>query len=119
MRVSLRVREVVTGPAERKADQLARRVLAVVTLGAREDTRPYVPFLTGDLDRSVMASRPEDGKLIYDTAYARAQYYGYPRKTRGTHPRATMQWFERSKAANARRWERAAKAEAARVFPGR
>jgi hypothetical protein len=119
MRVSMRVRSVDVGPADRKAAGLARRVRAVVTIAAREDTRPYVPYLTGDLDRSVMASRPEDGKLIWDTSYARAQYYGLPNKTKSPHTRATMQWFEHSKAVNQRRWERAAKAETARVFPGR
>lgn len=118
--MTLRVREVDTKAASAKADAFGRSVLSVVTIAAREDTRPFVPRLEGHLVGSAdLRSRPSEGKLVYDTDYARAQYYGLPRKNKSVHPRATMQWFEHSKALNMTRWERAAKAEAARVFPGR
>ncbi len=40
---------------------------------------PYVPFDTGTLKNSVnQASDYKDGKLVYNTPYARAQYYLHP-----------------------------------------
>lgn len=120
MSIGFRVRSVETRGAEAKRARMHPRILAVVTLAARQDTRRFVPYLDGDLARSAdLASRPEQGQLIYDTRYARRQYYEMPMKTRATHPQARMRWFEYSKALNRRRWERAAKAESKRIFNGR
>ena len=40
---------------------------------------PYVPFDTGQLKNSVQqASKYDEGLLVYNTPYAREQYYLYP-----------------------------------------
>lgn len=102
-----------------KSGTLKTKVISMVTIAAREDTKPYVPYKLGHLRASAETeSIPEQGKLIYgnaDVNYARAQYYGCPNKT---FPGTTKQWFDYSKAANLSKWIRiadAAKKEALRA----
>lgn len=45
----------------------------IVALQARKDTAPYVPFLTGSLDRRTQV---EGNAIIYPGPYARFLYYG-------------------------------------------
>lgn len=117
MRVSFRVKSVDTRRAVDKAAKAHVRVTTMVTEAAREDTKPYVPYVTGALRRSAETeSQPSRGLLVYGSSsvpYARAQYYGLPGKT---WPGTVMQWFEHSKAANRRKWERIAKVEYGRTF---
>lgn len=55
---------------------------------------PYVPFDTGMLkDSGISSTVIGSGTVIYDTPYARRQYY----KNRGTGMRGRL-WFERMKA---------------------
>lgn len=102
----------VTGAAAR-GTAARKRVVTMVTLAAREDTKPYVPYLNGDLRRSAeLESHPEAGKLVYGSTsvpYARAQYYGHPHKTT---PGTTCEWFAYGKAANLSKWLRIAQQEA-------
>ncbi len=53
---------------------------------------PYTRFDTGELMRSAKtASEFKEGRLIWDTPYARRAYYiGKPSKDK--HPKATLQW---------------------------
>lgn len=77
-----------------------------------QDTSPFVPFRTGQLDSSVMrASKMGDGEIVYDTPYAREIYYGVSYKTgkkfnynRRFHPLASEQWIEQSKSAYLEKW---------------
>jgi hypothetical protein len=111
--ISVSVKQMQLADVFTKAGRAERRVKEAVTLAAREDTKPYVPYVGGDLRRSVeLASIPEQGLLIYGgpgIPYARAQYYGLPNKT---WPGTTMQWFEASKAANIDKWIKIADLEA-------
>lgn len=117
MRTVLKLKSVDMRRAIAKAGKLAPQVRAAVTLAAKQDTRSYVPWLSGDLARSAdAASDLERGRLVYDTDYARAQYFGYPRKSKGVHPLATTRWFEVSRAVNFRKWLRAAEATARKVM---
>jgi len=107
MRISLAKTDL--GRAVVKGSQISKAVTTLLTIKIREDTKRFVPFEQGALRGSAQTlSRPEDGVLVYGgeaSAYVRPQYYGLPNKrTAGTVSR----WFEASKAANMRSWEKAA-----------
>lgn len=116
MKADVRLRSADLSKALAKGDAMGRGVTAMVTLAAREDTKPYVPYLTGDLRGTAETeSVPEEGLLVYGSAsvpYARAQYYGLPGKT---WPGTVMQWFDHSKAANISKWIRVAEKEAKQI----
>lgn len=41
------------------------------------DSNPYVPFQSGDLRRSaIRGTVPGEGEIVWDSPYARYQYYG-------------------------------------------
>jgi len=110
MRMHFRVKSVETGGVEAKLKRAKTRAVTLTTLAAIEDTRPYVPRLSGDLAGTAdSGSQPSKGLIIYGSSavpYARRQYYEFPRKTTTFHPQATTQWFEHSAAANRQKWER-------------
>ena len=75
-----------------------------------KDTAPYVPRLTGELERSgIEGTRIGTGELLYNKPYARAQYYGDFEHSTQAHPQATRLWFETSKAINKSKWTRGVK----------
>ena len=95
----------------------------------RKDTKPFVPFLNGYLDKS---TKVEGNLVIYDTPYARFLYFGkvmvdpdtgspWAKKgatkvltnrdlvyTTDFHPKAQSHWFEASKAENLDKWVKVA-----------
>ena len=114
------------------AEALARKLEGNITqtehLVAQQvmkDTSPYVPALTGSLDR---LTRVEGNKIIYPGPYARYLYRGklmvdpetgssYAKKgaskvltdknlvfNKATHQDAQSHWFEASKAQNLDKW---------------
>lgn len=82
-----------------------------------QDSSPYVPFRTGQLDESALrSSRIGEGEIIYDTPYARHMYYGVHYRTgkrfnfnKTHHPLASEQWFEQAKSAYLDKWQNAVK----------
>jgi hypothetical protein len=98
-----------------------------VALQVRKDTSPYVPALTGDLDRR---TRVDGSKVIYPGPKSRYLYYGklmvdpetgssYAPKggtkvltdkdlvfSKAVHGQAQSHWFEASKAENLEKWVR-------------
>lgn len=78
-----------------------QRVQGMFDMEVLRRTEPYVPFDTGTLAHSaIMASHIGEGLLVWNTPYARAQYYGTADHRaydllRGGH------WGERMKADNA------------------
>lgn len=116
MSVTCKIRSIDLSGAAAKGKVVEQRVKTAVTLAAREDTKPYVPYVTGDLRGTAETeSIPEQGLLIYGNAsvpYARAQYYGLKHKT---WPGTCMQWFEAAKAANKLQWQAVAREESRRV----
>lgn len=100
-----------------------------VALQVRKDTSPYVPMLTGSLDKR---TRVDGAKVIYPGPYARYLYYGKlmvdpatgssyaPKGTTKvltdknlvfnttSHAQAQAHWFEASKAENLEKWVRVA-----------
>lgn len=99
----------------------------IVALQVRKDTSPYVPALTGDLDRR---TRVDGSKVIYPGPQSRYLYYGklmvdpetgssYAPKggtkvltdkdlvfSKEVHGQAQSHWFEASKAENLEKWVR-------------
>lgn len=100
-----------------------------VALQVRKDTSPYVPALTGDLDRR---TRVDGSKVIYPGPQPRYLYHGklmvdtttgssYAQKgttkvltdknlvfNKAMHAQAQSHWFEASKAENLKKWVRVA-----------
>ena len=107
----------------------ATRAEHIVAVQAAKDTSPYVPFLTGSLDRRTQV---EGNAIIYPGPYARFLYYGkvmvdpgtgstYAKKgmtkvltdknlefNKAGHNQAQSYWFEASKAENLKKWIRVA-----------
>lgn len=101
----------------------------IVAIQVQKDTSPYVPFLTGSLDRT---TKVDENLVIYPGPYARYLYYGklmvdsetgsVVSKAGGTkvvtdknlvfnkasHANAQAHWFEASKAENMNKWLRVA-----------
>lgn len=115
--MSVRIKSFDVAAAIAKGEEAATGIRTMVTMAAREDTKPYVPYVTGDLRGTAETeSVPEEGLLVWGNAsvpYAAAQYYLHPNKT---WPGTVMQWFEESKAANMPAWERTAQEAAREVF---
>lgn len=84
---------------------------------------PFVPYRDGNLMRSGdNATQLGSGEVIYNTPYAKAQYYGRTKQGRDskgrftkrtnfnystdTHPQASAQWFEKAKAIHKDAWKK-------------
>ena len=75
-----------------------------------KDCAPYVPRITGALERSgIDGTVIGSGEVIYNSPYAKAQYYGYFNHSTQAHPQACREWFEVSKAMNKAKWIAGAK----------
>ena len=101
----------------------------IVAVQVQKDTSPYVPALTGDLDRR---TRVDGALVIYPGPRSRYLYHGklmvdpetgssYARKgatkvltdknlvfSKAMHAQAQSHWFEASKAENLEKWVRTA-----------
>lgn len=108
-----------------------------VALQVRKDTSPYVPMLTGSLDKR---TRVEGAEVIYPGPYARYLYFGKlmvdpatgssyaPKGTTkvltdknlvfntASHAQAQAHWFEASKAKDLEKWVRVADKAVKREF---
>lgn len=75
-----------------------------------KDSTPYVPRLTGALERSgISGTKIGSGEVVYNTPYARRQYYGEFQHSKQAHTNATRTWFETAKAINRAKWARGVK----------
>lgn len=72
-----------------------------------KDSNYYVPKDTGTLESSVLTgSKMGSGELIWNTEYAKEQYYDKSNKSKDLNPNASMKWFERAKAVKLKEWEK-------------
>ncbi|MDR2426482.1 MAG: minor capsid protein [Endomicrobium sp.] len=70
-----------------------------------KDSAPFVPFQTGNLEKSgILSTTIGSGLVVYNAPYARAQYYGLFNHSKNKHSRATRLWFEFAKAQYLTRW---------------
>ena len=97
---------------------LAQKSITVVTNEALKDASELCPTDSGELMRSgIRNSQPEKGLLIWDTPYAKYQYYGVSKsgkqlnyKSDGTpsHPQATSLWAHKGFERNREKYKRMA-----------
>lgn len=111
------IRSVNVDGCALKGELITERVTAAVTMQAMKDTEPFVPFLTGALNRSARTETDRTrGFLIWGGAdigkYASRQYFNYPNKNLLVHPGAQWHWFDQSKATNLQKWISVARAQA-------
>lgn len=72
-----------------------------------KDSNYYCPMFRGILQKSsILSTVIGSGKIVWNTPYAREQYYGKPNKSRDKNPNARMEWFEAAKSKNLRKWEK-------------
>lgn len=72
-----------------------------------KDSNYYCPMQRGILQKSaIINTRIGSGKIIWNTPYAREQYYGKPNKSKQFNPNARMEWFEAAKAKKMKEWEK-------------
>lgn len=112
-----------------KVSSASDKAAHIVAMQVRKDTSPYVPALTGSLDKR---TRIDGGEIIYPGPYARYLYFGklmvdpatgssYAQKgstkvltdknlvfNKAMHGQAQSHWFEASKAENLEKWVRVA-----------
>ena len=112
-----------------KVSSASDKAAHIVAMQVRKDTSPYVPALTGSLDKR---TRVDEGEIIYPGPYARYLYFGklmvdpatgssYAQKgstkvltdknlvfNKAMHGQSQSHWFEASKAENLEKWVRVA-----------
>ena len=112
-----------------KVSSASDKAAHIGAMQVRKDTSPYVPALTGSLDKR---TRVDGGEIIYPGPYARYLYFGklmvdpatgssYAQKgstkvptdknlvfNKAMHGQAQSYWFEASKAENLEKWVRVA-----------
>lgn len=105
-----------------KVSSASDKAAHIVAVQVRKDTSPYVPALTGDLDRR---TRVDGSRVIYPGPQSRYLYHGKLMVDPATgstkvltdknlvfskamHGQAQSHWFEASKAENIEKWVRVA-----------
>jgi len=87
----------------------------ILDMQVLKDTEPYVPRDDGKLVGSgVRGTKIGSGEVVYDSPYAKKQYYTMRNKARDVHPLATMRWFESAKSTRKQVWLRLIKRTAGR-----
>jgi hypothetical protein len=70
-----------------------------------KDCTPYVPRITGALEHSgIDGTVLGSGLIVYNSPYARYQYYGEFTHSTQSHPQASREWFEVAKASHGAAW---------------
>jgi hypothetical protein len=70
-----------------------------------KDCTPYVPRITGALEQSgIDGTVIGSGLIVYNSPYARSQYYGEFTHSTQSHSQASREWFEVAKAAHGAAW---------------
>ena len=87
----------------KRAAHLQRRQIALDVQVAK-DSNYFCPEASGDLIGSVSNSIFGSGELVWDSVYARRQYYEAPNKSKDKNPNARMKWFEEAKALHKKEW---------------
>ena len=93
-----------------KIDRTIQNGMAMLSSEILKDCNRYCKEDTGTLiASSLVHSRPQEGKLIWQTPYARRQYWAIRTAYKDTNPNASWKWCEVAKAKHRQRWERQAK----------
>lgn len=108
------------GKIEPKIHDVLRAATYVTSDQALKDSNIFIPAHRWGLrDSSLIASRLEEGELIWSTPYARRLYHN-PQYNFSTdkNPSAGGLWFERAKSAYSRDWHTVARREYQRRLRG-
>lgn len=108
MSVRVRIETKQIKPKVKKAVEQAQRVVDSQVL---KDSNRYAPMDTGNLiNSSLRASQIGQGRLVWDTPYARRLYYNPQYNfSKARNPQAGGLWFERAKAQHSREWAETAR----------
>lgn len=72
-----------------------------------KDSNYYCPLDTSMLQKSALVHTViGSGEVVWQTPYAKEQYYGKPNKSHQKNPNAMMKWFEVAKAKCFKNWEK-------------
>ena len=91
----------VTDAFQSALPQLSEEILNDCNQFCKEDTGALIAS-------SLVHSRPQEGKLIWQTPYARRQYWAIRTAFKTVNPGATWRWCEHAKQRFKSRWERQA-----------
>lgn len=95
-----------------KIDNKVNKVQVILDMQIAKDSNYYCPEDVGTLQDSVLLfSDMGSGELVWNTEYAKKQYYGFPDKATDKNPNAQMKWFEVAKTKNNKTWEKIANGE--------
>lgn len=85
------------------------RSLGLLTNEIMNDCNQYCKEDTGMLiASSLIHSKPDQGLIIWQTPYARRQYWEIQTAYKDVNPKATWKWCEVAKQHHKRQWERQA-----------
>lgn len=104
--------ELDKGGIKNKIASGVSRVQSVLDAQVLKDSNYFAPKRENTLiDSSIQSTRIGSGELIWNTPYAKAQYYGFPNKSKDSNPNASMLWFEEAKSRHKEAWINLANSE--------
>lgn len=88
-----------------KVEADKKKALPIITNEFIKDANYYCKEDTGELERSaIRASKPEEGEAVWDTPYAKRQYYtGQPSTDK--NPNASTLWAHKADAENRKKYQ--------------
>lgn len=96
-----KVEAKVTGAFQKSLPLLSETILQDCNEFCKEDTGALIAS-------SLVHSRPQDGQLIWQTPYARRQYWEIQTAYTDVNPNASWKWCEVAKSRYFNRWQRQA-----------
>ena len=92
-----------------KVDKAWDKGLAILTEEILNDSNQYVKVDKHTLEMSALThSIPKEGKIIWQTPYARRQYWEIQTAYKDVNHNATWKWFHVAKAKHLQKWVRQA-----------
>lgn len=90
-----------------KAERIKTNRQPILDAQIMKDSNRYCPMDTGALQKSAITNtKLGTGVIIWNTPYAKEQYYGKPNKSKQKNPFACMKWFEVAKSKCLKNWLR-------------
>lgn len=97
------------GKLRAELEQTINNGLGIISTEILNDCNQYCKDDTGTLiASSYINSRPNEGKLIWKTPYARRQYYEIQTAYKDNNPNASWKWCEVAKSRHKEEWIRKA-----------
>ena len=92
-----------------KIDRAWDKGLAMLTEEILQDANQYVKVDKHTLEASAqLHSRPDLGRIIWKTPYAKRQYWEIRTAHKDVNPNASWKWFHVAKSKHMKKWERQA-----------